>query len=92
MNRIKYLIARRVIQLSIILLYFGANYYGWKMLSGDLSSSSILGVIPLSDPYAVVQMFVAGAAISSNILIGAVIIFSFYAIFGGRAFCSWVCP
>ena len=92
MIKLRYLLARRVVQVAILLLYFGGNYYGWKMLSGDLSSSSILGTIPLSDPYAVLQMFVAGAVISSNILIGAVIIFLFYAIFGGRAFCSWVCP
>ena len=92
MSKIRFLIARRVVQITIMLLYFGGNYYGWKMLSGNLSSSSILGIVPLSDPYAVLQMFVAGAVISSNILIGAVIIFLFYAIFGGRAFCSWVCP
>ena len=92
MSSIKYLILRRVVQLSILFLYFGANYYGWKMLSGNLSSSSILGTVPLSDPYAVLQMFVAGAVISSNLLLGAVIILLFYGIFGGRAFCSWVCP
>jgi ferredoxin-type protein NapH len=68
------------------------NYYGWKMLVGNLSSSSILGTISLSDPYAVLQMFVAGAMVSSNLLIGAVIILLFYGVFGGRAFCSWVCP
>ncbi len=92
MSSVKYLILRRVVQLSILFLYFGANCYGWKMLSGDLSSSSILGTVPLSDPYAVLQMFVAGAVISSNLLLGAVIILLFYGIFGGRAFCSWVCP
>ncbi len=92
MTRVRYLIARRVVQVAILLLYFGGNYYGWKMLTGDLSSSSILGTVPLSDPYAVLQMFVAGAVISSNILIGAAIIFLFYALIGGRAFCSWVCP
>ena len=92
MSKMRFLIARRVVQITIMLLYFGGNYYGWKMLTGNLSSSSILGIVPLSDPYAVLQMFVAGAVLSSNILIGAVIIFLFYAIFGGRAFCSWVCP
>ncbi len=92
MIRVRYLMARRVVQVAILLLYFGGNYYGWKMLTGDLSSSSILGTVPLSDPYAVLQMFVAGAVISSNILIGAAIIFLFYALIGGRAFCSWVCP
>jgi len=92
MSSVKYLILRRVVQVSILFLYFGANYYGWGILAGNLSSSSILGTIPLSDPYAVLQMFVAGAVISSNLLIGAVIILLFYGIFGGRAFCSWVCP
>ena len=92
MSSVKYLILRRIVQLSILFLYFGANYYGWGILAGNLSSSSILGTVPLSDPYAVLQMFVAGAVISSNLLIGAVVILLFYGIFGGRAFCSWVCP
>jgi len=92
MSSVKYLILRRVVQVSILFLYFGANYYGWGILAGNLSSSSILGTIPLSDPYAVLQMFVAGAVISSNLLLGAVVILLFYGIFGGRAFCSWVCP
>ncbi len=92
MSSVKYLILRRVVQISILLLYFAGNYYGWKILVGNLSTSVVFGKIPLSDPYAVLQMFVAGAVISSNILIGAVIIFLFYGILGGRAFCSWVCP
>ena len=37
-------------------------------------------------------MLSAGAALSTTVLIGAVIIFVFYALIGGRAFCSWVCP
>ena len=88
----KFLIARRVTQVLILTLYFGANYYGWKMLMGNLSSSSILGIIPLSDPYAVLQMFAAGAVISSDLILGAVIILLLYGIIGGRAFCAWVCP
>ena len=92
MKNSKYLILRRVVQVSIILLYMAGNYYGWKILAGNLSTSSVFGVIPLSDPYAVLQMFVAGAVISSNLLIGAIIILLLYGVLGGRAFCSWVCP
>ncbi len=88
----KFLIARRIVQISILLLFFTGNYYGWKILTGNLSTSFLFGKIPLSDPYAVLQMFVAGAVISSNLLIGAAIILLFYAVIGGRAFCSWVCP
>ncbi|MDD2699074.1 MAG: quinol dehydrogenase ferredoxin subunit NapH [Arcobacteraceae bacterium] len=88
----KYLILRRVTQISLMLLYFGANAWGWNILVGDLSSSLILGTIPMSDPYAVIQMFAAGAIITTDIFVGALIVFFFYGIVGGRAFCSWVCP
>ncbi len=91
-KKYRYLFFRRTTQLAILFLYFGANAWGWSLLMGNLSSSSILGKIPLSDPYAVLQMFVAGAAISLDIALGALIIVIFYMIVGGRAFCSWVCP
>ena len=88
----RFLVLRRVSQITLMLLYFGGNIWGWKMLQGNLSSSSVLGVIPLSDPYAALQMFAAGAAMSANLIIGALIITLFYMIVGGRVFCSWVCP
>jgi ferredoxin-type protein NapH len=62
------------------------------MLTGTISSSSVLGALPLSDPFAVLQMLAAGAALSFDVLLGAIIIALFYGIIGGRAFCSWVCP
>lgn len=88
----RFLIARRFTQISIMVLYLLASVYGINILMGNLSSSLFLEFIPLSDPYAVLQMFFAGAIISSNILFGALIITVFYMIIGGRAFCSWVCP
>ena len=78
--------------MTLLMLYFGANAFGWKMLSGTISSSSVLGQLPLSDPFAVLQMLAAGAALSFNVILGAVIIALFYGLIGGRAFCSWVCP
>jgi len=88
----RFLISRRFVQLSLILLYGAANWWGLKVLQGNLGSSSIMGKIPLSDPYAVIQMSAAGAILGFNALLGALIIAVFYAVFGGRAFCSWVCP
>jgi len=76
----------------LLALYFAANAYGWSLLSGTLSSSSVLDTLPLSDPFAVLQMLAAGAVLSFDVLLGAVIITLFYGIIGGRAFCSWVCP
>jgi ferredoxin-type protein NapH len=88
----KYLILRRIFQIGLMTIYFGANAWGWTFIIGNLSSSNILGVIPMSDPYAVLQMFAAGAVIASDIFVGALIALLFYSLVGGRAFCSWVCP
>lgn len=91
-NKFKYLILRRITQITILGLYIAANVWGISILTGNLSSSLFLGTVPLSDPFAVMQMFFAGAMISLDILIGASIIALFYMLIGGRAFCSWVCP
>ena len=95
MNKIlknRYLILRRITQILILFLYFGANYYGWKILVGNLSFSKLFNTIPLTDPYAFLQMLFAGAVISSDLIIGVIVVVLFYGIIGGRAYCSWVCP
>ena len=92
MSKYRFLIARRLTQILMLVLYFGANAYGWKMLTGTISSSVFMGFLPLADPFAVLQMFAAGAILGADVIIGALIIALFYGIVGGRAFCSWVCP
>ncbi len=88
----RFLIARRIVQISILLLYIGGNLYGWKILQGNLSSSKLFDVIPLADPYATLQLFATGALLATDVIIGALIVLFFYMFIGGRAFCSWVCP
>ncbi len=91
-NKHRYLILRRLTQISIMFLYMAANIWGLNILKGNLSSSLLLDIVPLSDPYAALQMFAAGAVISADLLLGVAIITVFYMLVGGRAFCSWVCP
>ena len=91
-NSYRYLILRRFVQIGILVLFVGTNAWGWKVLEGNLSTSVLFGVIPMSDPYAVIQMVAAGAVLASDIFIGAGIVALFYFLIGGRAFCSWVCP
>jgi len=91
-NNYRYLILRRITQIGLLFLYFGANAWGWTILQGNLSSSIILGKIPMSDPYAALQMLAAGAVMATNLLVGVAVAASFYFFIGGRAFCSWVCP
>jgi len=91
-NNYRYLIFRRFTQIGILVLFFGANAWGWKILEGNLSTSKIFGIIPMSDPYAVLQMIAAGAIVSTDLLLGVLIVSLLYFVVGGRAFCSWVCP
>ncbi len=95
MNKIKnskYLIIRRIVQLSILFLFVGANIWGWKILTGNLSTAKVLDTFYLADPYAIIQMFAAGSIVGIDAIIGAVITLLFYSLIGGRAFCSFVCP
>jgi len=91
-SNIKYLLFRRVVQLGLLFLYTMGNYYGWRVLQGDLSTSMLFGTVPLSDPFATLQILSTGVIVGTNVLVGALIITLFYGIVGGRAFCSWVCP
>jgi ferredoxin-type protein NapH len=79
-------------QIGLLVLYFGANAWGWNILMGNLSSSLLFGMIPMSDPFAALQMLAAGAVLAGDLLIGVGVITLFYLLIGGRAFCSWVCP
>ena len=86
----KYLILRRIVQLGILMLFaFGTFDF---ILKGNLSSSKLFSNIPLSDPFAVFQIFLASLSIDLMAVFGALIVLILYGIFLGRAFCSWVCP
>lgn len=88
----KYLILRRIVQLSILILFVGANLFGWKILRGNLSSANVLESFQLADPYMVIQTFASGFILATDTVIGALIILLFYVFIGGRTFCSWICP
>jgi len=93
----RYLILRRLSQLGLLMLFFGTARYDWEiagqpLLSGNLSASELLGVIPMADPFAVLQQLLTRHMLESEVLIGAAILLLFYALTGGRTFCAWVCP
>lgn len=90
--RNRFLILRRLVQLSLLFLYLMGNYAGWTVLQGNLSNSLILGTIPMSDPFAILQILLAGGIVAFNALIGALVVLLVYGMFVGRAFCAWICP
>ncbi len=91
-KNIKYLLLRRIFQLGLMFLYFGANAYGWQVLKGNFTTAYIFNTIPLADPYNILQVLIAGFVVGGDVLLGGLVIVLFYSIVGGRAFCSWVCP
>jgi ferredoxin-type protein NapH len=92
------LLLRRLTQFGILLLFFGTAHWGWEvsknvpLLSGNLSASEFIGLIPMADPFAALQIFLAGHVLQAESVIGAALVLGFYALLGGRVFCAWVCP
>jgi len=88
----RYLILRRISQLSILALFLLGPLAGVWIVKGNLASSLTLDVLPLTDPLVLLQVFVSGHIAESSAIIGAAIVLAFYLLVGGRVYCSWVCP
>lgn len=88
----KWLILRRTSQLGLLALFLAGPLAGVWLVKGSLASSVTLEVLPLSDPYVVLQGLLAGHAMAASALLGAGIAAAFYALAGGRLYCSWSCP
>ncbi|RLA08317.1 MAG: quinol dehydrogenase ferredoxin subunit NapH [Gammaproteobacteria bacterium] len=88
----QWLISRRFSQLFILMLFLAGPWFGWWIVTGNLSSSLTLGTLPLSDPFVLLQAIAAGHWPETAAITGAVIVVVFYLLVGGRVYCSWVCP
>lgn len=97
LRRLRWTLARRAVQLTLLLLFAGTARWGWTvfgtpLLDGTLSSSTIAGVIPLSDPLALLERLFAGHLPTVTVLTGAAIVLVLYGVIGSRTFCGWICP
>ena len=88
----KWLLLRRISQLGILILFLLGPFAGIWIVKGNLTSSLTLDILPLTDPYVLLQSVFAGHTLESTALLGAVIVLVFYWLVGGRVYCSWVCP
>lgn len=88
----RWLLARRTVQLGVLALFLVGPLAGWWLVKGNLNFSYTLGFLPLQDPYVLLQSLAAQHAPQIKVLIGAAIVLAFYALVGGRVYCSWVCP
>ncbi len=90
-RRNKWRIVRWSILLFVQFLFFGSFYFDIQILEGTLSGSRLLGFHQI-DPLAAFQLILASKIIMINLIIGMTTIFLIYLLFGGRSFCSWICP
>ena len=88
----KWLLARRISQLSILGIFLLGPWFGIWVVKGNLTASLTLDVLPLTDPYVLLQTLLTGHMPELVAISGALIVTAFYLLIGGRVFCSWVCP
>ena len=88
----QWLLLRRFSQLSILGLFLLGPIAGIWIVKGNLASSVTLEVLPLTDPYVLLQSLFAGHIMQTSAITGALIVLIFYLLVGGRVYCSWVCP
>lgn len=88
----QWLLLRRVSQMGFLLLFLLGPWLGIWIVKGNLASSLTLEVLPLTDPYVLLQTLLAGHVAETTAFIGAAIVLVFYLLVGGRVYCAWVCP
>lgn len=88
----KWLVLRRATQIGILLLFLVGPWFGLWIVKGNLNYNLTLGVLPLSDPYLLLQALVNGQTPERLGLIGVALVILGYLLVGGRAYCSWTCP
>ena len=88
----KWLLLRRVSQFGILGLFLLGPVAGVWIVKGNLAFSETLDLLPLTDPHVLLQSLLAGVDPHKEAIIGVAIVVIFYALVGGRVFCSWACP
>lgn len=92
LHAVKWLVLRRAVQLGVIAAFLAGPLAGLWIVKGNLASSLVAGVLPLSDPYIQLQSWVAGHRPEGDAILGALILIGLYVLIGGRAYCAWICP
>lgn len=83
---------RRWVTLIVVNLLFVVSFgFDIQLLEGALTASRFAG-FHLIDLNSALQVMLAHKHIITNLLIGTGTVLVLWVLFGGRTFCSWVCP
>lgn len=92
LRRQRWLVARRAVQLGVLVAFLLGPWTGLWLARGTLASSEWFGALPLTDPFVALQALLAHHRLATGALLGAALVGAAYVLAGGRAFCAWVCP
>ncbi len=90
LRRQRWLLARRGVQIGLLLIFVAAP--GLPLVHGTLASSEWFGLVPLSDPFVLLQSVAAGHRPERAAMLGALLVAAVFGLLGGRLYCGWVCP
>lgn len=85
-------ILRRFSQLFFLALFLTGPLFGFWIAKGTIASSMTLNILPLTDPFVLVQSLATRHWPEGLALIGGGIVLAAYLLLGGRSYCAWVCP
>lgn len=88
----RFLIFRRVSQLSILMMFLSGPFWGVWILKGNYSASLLFDTIPLTDPLITAESLATGYFPEWKTVLGAIIIIALYGLLASKVFCGWVCP
>ncbi len=88
----RWLLLRRASQLGILGVFLLGPWAGIWIVQGNLNASLTLDILPLTDPFVLLQSLAARHVPELTAISGALIVTAFYVLVGGRAYCAWVCP
>lgn len=92
----RWLLLRRASQTLVLTVFLIGPWFGLWIVKGNLNYSKTLDILPLTDPYLILQSILAGALAgtfpANEALLGAGIVTLIYLLVGGRSYCAWVCP
>jgi len=87
----KWATLRRITAGAFLSLLILAQFEWFPWFAGTTSGTTILGVVPFTDPLAALELLIATHSLTTTIIIGAGILI-LVALLLGPVFCGFVCP
>lgn len=88
----RWLLLRRTSQTLVLALFLIGPLLGIWLVKGNLNYSKTLDVLPMTDPYVLLQSLFAAQMPETSALLGVALVLFAYLLIGGRSYCAWVCP